>query len=69
MSAAHMSPKEAWTAFKQLKSRCLLPIHYDTFPLGDEPYGKALPSLFAEAKQEKGSVLALKAGESFDLVT
>lgn len=67
MSAAHMSPKEAWTAFKQLKSSYLLPIHYDTFPLGDEPYGKALPSLFAEAKQEKGSVLALKAGESFDL--
>lgn len=67
MSYAHMNPEEAWEAFKILDGQHILPIHYDIFPLGDEPYGSALPRLLKAAGEQRNKVIPLKAGEHFDL--
>ncbi len=67
MSYAHMNPEEAWEAFKILEGRHIIPIHYDIFPLGDEPYGSALPRLLNAAADEGHKVIPLKPGAHFDL--
>ncbi len=67
MSYAHMNPEEAWEAFSILEGRHILPIHYDIFPLGDEPYGSALPRLLEAAGEQSSKVVPLKPGEHFDL--
>lgn len=63
MSYAHMSPEESWTAFNILQGEKFLPIHYDVFPLGDEPYGEALPRLMQAAGEDSAKVVPLNAGE------
>lgn len=37
MKASHTNPKEAIMAFKDLKAKQWIPMHYGTFDLGDEP--------------------------------
>lgn len=66
MSYAHMSPEEAWQAFQILEGQYLLPIHYDVFPLGDEPFGEALPRLKNAAGVNLNQILPLKVGENFE---
>lgn len=69
VSFAHMSPESAWEAFKILQGRYFLPIHYDVLPLGDEPYGEALPRLVKAAGEQSDQVLGLKVGQHIDLVS
>ena len=33
----HMDPAEAWQAFRDLKARWMLPMHWGSFDLTDEP--------------------------------
>lgn len=40
LRAVHMSPEEAGAAFKILGAKKLLPMHYGTFQLSDEPIGE-----------------------------
>lgn len=68
VSYAHMSPESAWEAFKILEGNYFLPIHYDVFPLGDEPYGEALPRLMEAAGGQSDQILPLKVGQHIDLV-
>ena len=37
MAASHLNPAEAVMAFKSLKAKKLLIVHWGTFRLGDEP--------------------------------
>lgn len=67
MSNSHMSPEEAWEAFKILGSKYLLPIHYDVFQLGNEPYGEALTRLTQVSGASSQKILPLAVGESFNL--
>ncbi len=64
MSYAHMSPEEAWETFKILQAEWFIPIHYDVFPLGDEPFGEALVRLQKAAGNEAHRISALEVGES-----
>ena len=45
MSANHQSPEEAVDAFRELNSRYMIPMHYGTFDLSDEPMSQPLKEL------------------------
>lgn len=45
----HMNPEEAVRAFADLGAKVLIPMHYGTFPLGNEPHEEPLERLLAEA--------------------
>lgn len=63
----HMSPEEALKAFIDLKAKVMIPMHYDTYPLGNEAVGEAEQRLVTQA-QEQGSaerVKVLEPGEEY----
>ena len=45
----HMNPEEAVRAFADLGAKLLIPMHYGTFPLGNEPHDEPVERLLAEA--------------------
>ena len=45
----HMNPEEALTAFEELGARLMVPMHYGTFMLSNEPPEEPLERLMAEA--------------------
>ena len=45
----HMNPEEAVRAFAELDAKVLVPMHYGTFHLGNEPPDEPLDRLLAEA--------------------
>lgn len=45
----HMNPEEAVRAFVDLGAKIMIPMHYGTFPLGNEPHGEPIERLLAEA--------------------
>lgn len=45
----HMNPEEAVRAFIDLGAKILIPMHFGTFPLGNEPHDEPLGRLLAEA--------------------
>jgi len=60
----HMNPEEALDAFRDLRARTMVPMHYGTYPLGGEPMHEPLERLEA-ATRERGlgeSVRVLEEG-------
>lgn len=53
MKEQHMNPKEAIEACKLLKAHTLIPIHYDVFPLGAEPFKGAEIEFQTHLNQEE----------------
>lgn len=47
----HMTPEEALTAFEDLGARLMVPMHYGTFQLSNEPPEEPLERLQAEAER------------------
>ncbi|MBJ7256906.1 MAG: MBL fold metallo-hydrolase [Akkermansiaceae bacterium] len=47
----HMNPEEAVRAFVDLGAKALIPMHYGTFPLGNEPHSEPLERLLREAER------------------
>lgn len=47
----HMNPEEAIRAFIEMEAGILIPMHYGTFPLGNEPYHEPVERLVAEAER------------------
>jgi L-ascorbate metabolism protein UlaG (beta-lactamase superfamily) len=45
MKPNHQSPEEALKAFQDLNADRLIPMHYGTFNLSDEPLGQPLKGL------------------------
>lgn len=45
----HMNPEEALRAFAELGAKVLIPMHYATFHLGNEPHDEPLERLLTEA--------------------
>ena len=45
----HMNPEEAVRAFADLGAKVMIPMHYGTFPLGNEPQGEPVERLLMEA--------------------
>jgi N-acyl-phosphatidylethanolamine-hydrolysing phospholipase D len=66
MRYQHMNPTEAFQAFKDLKARFLLPMHWGTFDLTDEPLDeppKALARAVKEAQGDESRVHVMAIGE------
>jgi L-ascorbate metabolism protein UlaG (beta-lactamase superfamily) len=51
MQGSHMNPTEAIQAFHDLQGKLLIPMHYGTFDLSDEPIGEPY-RLLKQAQQE-----------------
>ncbi|NDY42277.1 MBL fold metallo-hydrolase [Dissulfurirhabdus thermomarina] len=70
LQPVHMSPEEAVQAGLDLRAGRILPIHWGTFPLGDDPPG-ALPDRFRQACRRLGLAEAatpvLRPGETLRL--
>jgi L-ascorbate metabolism protein UlaG (beta-lactamase superfamily) len=49
--AVHMNPEEALDAFGELGAKMIVPMHYGTFPLGQEPIHEPLERLVSEANR------------------
>ncbi|GAA5494874.1 L-ascorbate metabolism protein UlaG, beta-lactamase superfamily [Rubritalea squalenifaciens DSM 18772] len=65
----HMNPEEAITAFQELNAGIMIPMHYRTFPLGNEPYHEPEERLIAEAERLglQDRVLVLEEGVAMEL--
>jgi len=46
--AVHMNPEEALQAFEDLGAECMIPMHYGTFPLGNEDPHEPVQRLLAD---------------------
>lgn len=68
MKSNHMSPADAWQAFNDLGARTLVPMHYGTFDLSDEPIGEP-ERLLREIAAGSSQVDFLTIGESKPLRT
>ena len=51
MRASHTSPEEALAAFADVRGRVLVPIHWGTFDLADEPIEEPARRLATEARR------------------
>jgi N-acyl-phosphatidylethanolamine-hydrolysing phospholipase D len=54
MRYQHMDPREAWQAFLDLGARHMIPMHWGTFDLTDEPVDLA-PKVLAEVIEQEGA--------------
>ncbi len=63
MKHNHLNPQEAFDAFSALGARRMIPMHYGTFKLTDEPLDEPLQWMETIAKKHPGKVLFLKPGE------
>lgn len=54
MRYQHMDPTEAWQAFQDLGARYMLPMHWGTFDLTDEPVDEA-PRVLERVLEENGA--------------
>jgi len=54
MEANHNTPEEAWKAFRDSGAEHLVPMHYSTFDMTDEPPDEPLTRLVAAAEKDGG---------------
>ena len=52
MQNAHINPEEAVKAFEETKGKTLIPMHYGTFDLADEPLGEPIKWLTSEMEKQ-----------------
>lgn len=69
MQEVHTSPWEAVDVFNDLQAKTLVPMHYGTFDLADEPMGEPYRALRQLQKQSKinGALALLEVGELMSL--
>ncbi|GAB3510896.1 MBL fold metallo-hydrolase [Emticicia fontis] len=65
MGQSHVSPTNAVKAFHDMHAKVMIPMHYGTFDLSDEPMGDPLRVLhkLEEQGEIKGDLKALRVGE------
>jgi L-ascorbate metabolism protein UlaG (beta-lactamase superfamily) len=64
--AVHMSPEDALRAFMDLGAEWMVPMHYGTFWLSEEPLDEPLPRLLASAEKlgSRERIAVLREGET-----
>jgi L-ascorbate metabolism protein UlaG (beta-lactamase superfamily) len=63
MKYNHLNPQEAFEAFKQLQAKIMIPMHYGTFKLTDEPMDEPLKWIKEIDKENPNKIKILKVGE------
>ncbi|RLA73461.1 MAG: hypothetical protein DRG24_00140 [Epsilonproteobacteria bacterium] len=63
MKHNHLNPQEAYDAFKQLGAKKMIPMHYGTFKLSDEPLDEPLQWMQQIAALHTNEILFIKPGE------
>lgn len=63
MAPMHTSPEDTVQAFIDSGAKTMIPMHYGTFDLSDEPMGEPLRILNAEAHKIVGKLRILEVGE------
>lgn len=61
-----MTPEQALQAFQDLNANTMIPVHYGTFDLSDEPIAEPMERLIAERKRKAipaKSIATLAIGE------
>lgn len=61
----HCTPEQAWAMFLDTGARWLMPIHFDTFVLSQEPVKEPLKRLLASAGEEGHRIVTRKHGDVF----
>jgi L-ascorbate metabolism protein UlaG (beta-lactamase superfamily) len=65
MGPSHTSPNDAHRAFKDCGASTMLPMHYGTFDLADEPIGEPFRRISEIKSQTKDDICILKVGEVY----
>jgi len=61
----HASPEQAWTMFRRLGARYVLPIHHSTFRLSREPLSEPMERFLAAAGGERWRVIGGQVGATW----
>ncbi len=67
MQYSHINPEEAKQAYYDLGAKYLIPMHYATYDLTDEPYGEPLKKIQSLFVDEKSKLKDIGIGEILDL--
>lgn len=69
MKANHMNPAEAVTAFNELQGKRMIPMHYGTYDLSDEPMGEPEERIrrLQEERKINGKLKICKIGEIVEI--
>ena len=59
----HLGPQEAFNALEQLQAKRMIPMHYGTYKLTDEPLDEPLKWMQEIDKTSLGKINFLKGGE------
>ena len=65
MRANHLNPQQAYDAFKQLRAKKMIPMHYGTFKLSDEPLDEPLMWMKEIQQKHLEDIVILRSGEVF----
>lgn len=63
MEHHHLSPEQAYDAFKALGAKTMIPVHYGTFDLSDEPLDEPLALTRRLAAEHPGDIRIVRCGE------
>ena len=63
MKHNHLNPQEAYDAFEQLGAKWMIPMHYGSYKLTDEPLDEPLQWMEQIAAEHPGRIRILKVGE------
>jgi L-ascorbate metabolism protein UlaG (beta-lactamase superfamily) len=58
----HANPEQVWQMFRESHAQFLIPVHWDTFRLGQEPLGDAMRRLLAAAGDDADRVVIREIG-------
>jgi L-ascorbate metabolism protein UlaG (beta-lactamase superfamily) len=67
MSQSHTSPQDAVKAFNQTHAKVMIPMHYGTFDLADEPMDDPIRVLYGEESNIQGRLMELTIGQDYPL--
>lgn len=67
MKEAHMNPQEAVQAFHDLDGGVMIPMHYGTYDLSDEPLGEPVRMLKSMEKKMQGRLLISEVGQQLTM--
>ncbi len=59
----HCSPEQAWRMGNEAGAECFLPVHHQTFALGQEPVGEPIERLYEAAGVHANRIAASRIGE------